>query len=79
MRSGVPDDKITQQVQNKLASRGVSSPCKVDVRTRNGDVTLTGTVQHLHQKAAAVRVASGIMGVRRVIDQLVQKAAVKRT
>lgn len=75
--SKVPDRIILQQLTNKLASRGVRSPCHVTVQSNNGEVTLTGNVQFLHQKQAAVQVANGIAGVRRVIDQLIIKVAVK--
>lgn len=73
----VPDRTITQQVLNKLVGRGISSPCHVAVTTQNGDVTLSGTVQFAHQKGTAVRLATVISGVRRVIDRLIVKAAVK--
>jgi hyperosmotically inducible protein len=62
------DQKITTDVQLKLANRGLRSPCKVTVDTKNGEVTLTGVVQYAHQKNAAVQAATGVAGVRRVID-----------
>lgn len=73
----ITDRSITQQVQNRLAGRGLSSPCRVVVATLNGQVTLTGSVRQLHQKTSAVQAASAISGVRRVIDQLIVKAAAK--
>ena len=72
------DDVITQQVNQKLANRGIRSPCKVTVLTRNGDVTLSGTVQFAHQKSAAVQAATGVRGVRRVTDQTQVKAVQHR-
>ena len=75
--SKVPDRIIMQQLTNKLASRGVRHPCKVTVQSSNGDVTLSGNVQFVHQKQAAVQVANGIAGVRRVIDNLIVKVLVK--
>jgi osmotically-inducible protein OsmY len=74
----VPDQTITQQVAQKLANRGIRSPCHVQVVAKNGDVTLSGNVQLAHQKGAAAQLASGVAGVRRVIDQLIVKPAVKR-
>lgn len=73
----VSDRSITQQVQNRLAGRGLASPCRVTVDTRKGEVTLSGSVQYAHQKGTAVQVATIISGVRRVIDRLIVKAAVK--
>ena len=72
------DDRITQTVTNKLASRGYSSPCRVTVQTSNGQVTLSGSVQHAHQKNAAASAISGMAGVRRVINQINIKPAAKR-
>ena len=73
----VPDQAITQQLNNKLASRGVRSPCRVTVMSKNGEVTLSGTVQFAHQKGAARQIATGVSGVRRVIDNLTVKPADK--
>lgn len=73
----ISDRSITQQVQNKLAGRGLSAPCHVAVDTRNGEVTLSGSVQYAHQKGTAVQVCTVISGVRRVIDRLIVKVAVK--
>ena len=73
----VPDRTIDQQVAQKLSTRGISSPCQVTVQTRRGEVTLSGMVQHPHQKNAAVQVATSVMGVRRVIDNLTVKAVVR--
>jgi len=70
MGSKGPDTEITQQVNMKLANRGIRTPCKVTVTTSSGDVTLTGTVQYPHQKAGALSAASGVRGVRRVVDQM---------
>jgi osmotically-inducible protein OsmY len=73
----VTDRSIIKNVTNRLAGRGVRAPCKVAVEVRNGQVTLTGSVQHAYQKGAAVQAATMVSGVRRVIDQLVVKAVTK--
>jgi osmotically-inducible protein OsmY len=64
------DQTITNQVQLKLANRGIRFPCTVLVQTKKGEVTLSGTVQFPHQKPAAVRAATGVPGVRRVTDSM---------
>ena len=74
---GSQDQVITQHVTNKLAKGGISSPCRVVVQTKNGEVTLSGTVQYNHQKGAATKAASGIAGVRRVIDHMSVKPRAK--
>lgn len=73
----IPDKTITQQVSQKLSNRGINSPSQVNVNTRRGEVTLSGTVQYPHQKNSAVQVATSIMGVRRVIDNLTVKPLVR--
>ena len=72
------DDRINRTVTNKLATRGFSSPCRVTVQTSNGQVTISGTVQHAHQIGAATAAVSGMSGVRRVINQVTVKARIKR-
>ena len=74
----VSDKTITNQINRKLVNRGVSSPCQVAVDTKNGQVTLSGSVRFAHQKAAAMSAAQGITGVRRVVDQLIVKPQDKR-
>jgi osmotically-inducible protein OsmY len=73
----ISDRSITQQVISCLASRGLSSSCRLSVEARNGEITLSGTVQHAHQKSTAVQATRSISGVRRVIDRLIVKAAVR--
>jgi osmotically-inducible protein OsmY len=75
MSSATIDQKITSTVLLKLANRGIRTPCNVKVHTKNGDVTLSGTVQHAHQKSAAVQAATGVTGVRRVTDQTTVNSA----
>lgn len=72
------DNKIVMQVTNKLAGRGVTNPCKVTVASSKGLVTLSGTVQHIHQRKAAEQAATGITGVKRVNNQLTVKVEKRR-
>ena len=72
------DRNIAKQVTQRLATRGIRSPCRIDVQSRNGEVTLTGDIQHAHQRTAAIQAASTAEGVRHVVDRLIIKAAVKR-
>jgi osmotically-inducible protein OsmY len=73
----VQDRTITRQVQSKLMGRGLGVPCRIAVETSKGEVTLSGSVQQAQQKATAVQLTSGISGVRRVIDRLIIKLAIK--
>ena len=73
------DRAIVQQVTQRLATRGLRSPCKIDVQSSKGEVTLTGAVQYPHQRAAAMQAASSASGVRHVVDRMTVKPAEKRT
>jgi osmotically-inducible protein OsmY len=64
-------------VAQKIANRGINSPSQVNVQTYRGEVTLSGMVQHPHQKNAAVQAASSVMGVKRVIDNTMVKPVVR--
>ncbi len=75
MAQSSADIKLTQSVINKLAMRGIRTPCKVTVTVEKGLATLTGTVTQPHQKIAAASVASSTSGIKRVLNQLVVKAA----
>ncbi len=73
----VQDRTITRQVQSKLMGRGLGVPCRIAVETSKGEVTLSGSVQQPQQKVTAVQLTSAISGVRRVIDRLIIKLAIK--
>jgi osmotically-inducible protein OsmY len=70
----VTDQSITRQVQGRLASQGFNAPCRISVATRNGEVTLTGSVGRAQQKQTAVQSTRTISGVKNVLDQLIVKA-----
>lgn len=73
----VPDNSITRHVQGRMAGRGLGAPCRIVVATAKGEVTLSGSVRFAQQKTTAVQAASGVAGVRRVVDRLVVKVADK--
>ena len=62
------DRTIMQQVGQRLTTRGLCSPCRIDVKSKNGEVTLTGTIQYPHQRAAANQAAATATGMRRVVE-----------
>jgi osmotically-inducible protein OsmY len=78
MSASSQDRNIAQQVTQRLSMRGVRSPCRIDVESKNGQVTLTGSIQYAHQRSAAVQAASTTSGVRHVVDRLTVKPAAKR-
>jgi osmotically-inducible protein OsmY len=72
------DRRLLQRVTQQLTTRGIRNPCHVDAAVKNGDVTLTGTIQYEHQRKAAMQAATGVTGVKRVSDRMTVKPAVKR-
>jgi osmotically-inducible protein OsmY len=78
MAAAVSDRDVMKQVAQRLATRGLSSACKIDVQSKNGEVTLTGNIQFAHQRVAAMQAAGTASGVQHVVDRLTLKAVDKR-
>jgi osmotically-inducible protein OsmY len=72
------DQTIAQQVTERIATRGIRSPCRIDVQAKNGEVILSGEIQHAYQRSAVLQVVSATSGVRHVVDRLRIKRAAKR-
>lgn len=66
----VKDSAISQKVKEKLSGAGIRAPCKVAVVSSNGQVTVSGSIQHEHQRSLALRAIRGVTGVQRVVDQM---------
>jgi osmotically-inducible protein OsmY len=66
----VADSKLVRNVSQRLANRGLRAPCRIVVQSRGGEVTLSGNVQTLQQKQAAVQAARSVEGVERIVDQI---------
>ncbi len=66
--SAIPDKTLLKLVIQKLARNGTGH---ITPTIRGGDVTLTGTLRYEHQRRSILKCASGISGVRRVIDQMI--------
>ena len=67
---GQTDAGITTDVKTSLAADETVSAFDVDVDTREGVVTLTGTVPSMAAKDRAVEIARNSDGVQDVIDNL---------
>lgn len=78
MSASGQDRNIAQAVTQRLAMRGIRTPCRIDVQSRNGEITLTGSIQYPYQRSAAVQAASTTSGVRYVVDRMTIKPAAKR-
>src|SRR5690606_31801008 len=77
-RNQVSDRDLLKTIQQRLARTGTASSSKVNVVVQQGNVTLTGTLQHAIQRDPIVKAVSRVTGVRRVSDQL-QHVAKKRS
>lgn len=64
------DATISRNISRQLASSGLRSPCHIQVQTRNGEVTLSGTVQFVHQRNTAIQAIRTVEGVKRVVEKL---------
>ncbi len=71
-RAGVAieDSFITTSVKSAVLAEPGLSALKIDVDTKDGVVTLSGTVASSELKARATQIAQNTSGVRSVIDNL---------
>ena len=69
------DAGVSTNVKTKLAADDTVKAYQIDVDTRNGVVTLTGTVENAAAKEQAVTIARNTDGVRDVVDQITVGAA----
>lgn len=67
---GVDDTAITAKVKGKLAADSETSAMKISVETKDGVVTLTGTVDKDTEKNKAEQLARNTDGVKRVANNL---------
>lgn len=64
------DAWITSKVKAKITTTEALEHSRIEVRTVNNRVTLTGTVPSAEARTVAVQLARGIEGVRDVVDKL---------
>jgi hyperosmotically inducible protein len=75
-KSGPEDSTLTASVKTKLAADARTSATGVDVTTKDGVVTLTGSVGSAAEKAQAETIAKGVEGVKSVTNNLTVQAPV---
>ena len=71
----VDDVAITSEVKAKLIGDSQVSARKIDVDTKDGVVTLKGTVSSEQEKDKALQIARNTKGVQRVEDQLMVRSS----
>jgi osmotically-inducible protein OsmY len=66
------DDKtISTKVKAQLAADSLTQAIQVEVETYGGVVQLSGFVESMEKKQRAEEIASGVSGVKRVVNNLV--------
>jgi hypothetical protein len=64
------DDRIRDDVNERLAFHSDIDASEIEVEVHNGEVTLKGTVDHRQSKRAAEDIADGVHGVKQVHNQI---------
>ena len=67
------DDLISDRVRLKLAGDAVVKGGALDAATKDGVVTLTGTVETQQQKDKAAKLAKKVTGVKQVVNNITLK------
>ena len=74
------DAQLKSAIQDELRWEPAISSCDIDVATRNGIVTLSGTVPHYAEKWAAEKAIQRVEGVSAIVEErevnLTESAAV---
>jgi osmotically-inducible protein OsmY len=69
-KNEVSDKEILKTVKRKLERTGTASANRLTATVQRGTVTLVGKLQYENQRTPIVKAATGVPGVRHVIDQL---------
>jgi len=69
-RNDISDEQLTRLAQQRLGNRGLAPPCQINVATHSGVITLTGQVEHAHQKQTALSAIRGVSGSRGCVSHL---------
>lgn len=64
------DDRIREDVNDRLSQQDDFDPTEIEVSVANAEVTLTGTVASRHEKFLAEEIADDVSGVTEVHNQL---------
>lgn len=64
------DERIREDVSDRLSEQDSFDPSEIEVAVANGEVTLTGSVRHRHEKFLAEEISDDVSGVTDVHNQL---------
>jgi hypothetical protein len=68
--ASVPDVKIQGLIQSKFAADPNLRQCTIAVSSRDGVVTLTGSINNDSDRSTAVRIAGQEPGIKQIVDNL---------
>lgn len=68
--NGIPDSAIDLAIERAFVSDKCVEPNFIDVRTADGIVTLSGTVDNILSKKRALTLTKSIKGVQSVVDEI---------
>ncbi len=78
-QKNLPDQKISNAITDELwVDQGLSSN-NIDVKTQDGIVTLSGSVERLLEKNRAEELAKATVGVRAVVNRIAVKPGITRS
>ena len=66
----IDDALIVASVKAKIAAEKLSNLVRIDVKSNDGVVTLSGTVDSLERRDRIVQIATWVDGVKRVVDDI---------
>jgi hypothetical protein len=66
----IDDAAIVAEIKAKLTADKLSNLTKIDVKSDAGTVTLSGTLDSAERRARAVQIATGVNGVKTVLDDI---------
>jgi len=73
--ASIDDGTVTVKVKTALMTDPALKPSQISVGTKDGVVTLAGTVESQTLKERAAQIAQSVSGVQSVVDNLTVKAA----
>ena len=66
----IDDALIVASVKAKIAAEKLSNIVRIDVKSNDGVVTLSGTVDSLERRDRIAQIATWVDGVKRVVDDI---------
>jgi hyperosmotically inducible protein len=69
-KTAVSDTAITTKVKSALLADSSVKGTKIEVETKDGTVTLSGTASNPGEKAQAEKLAAAVEGVRSVVNKI---------